>query len=71
MIDFIKQQAKSRTIRFNTIMGMLDMLIVNAAFLQDLLTVKQFAFTILALKLIQTVGNLYYRNVTTEAISAK
>ena len=71
MITAIKQQLKSKTIKFNTIMGLLDMFILNAVFLQDLLTVKQFAVTILLLKSVQTVGNLYLRNVTTEAISDK
>lgn len=67
----ITQQLKSRTIRFNAVMGAIDMLIANAAFLQDLITVKEFAISILVLKLIQTIGNVYYRNITTEAVEDK
>lgn len=67
----LKQQLRSKTIRFNTIMAIIDMMVANAALLQDLITVKQFAVTMLVLKTIQTVGNIYYRNVTTEPISAK
>ena len=61
-------QLKSRTIRFNTAMSVIDMLIVNAAFVGDLLTVKEFAVSMLVLKTLQTVGNVYYRNITTGAI---
>ena len=67
----IKQQLKSKTIQFNAIMGVIDMVIANAALLQDLITIKQFAVTMLILKTIQTVGNLYLRNITTEAIENK
>jgi len=67
----IKQQLKSKTIKFNAVMGIIDMLIANAAFLQDLITLKQFALTILILKGVQTVGNLYLRNITTEAVGDK
>lgn len=67
----IKQQLKSKTIQFNAAMGVIDMLIANAALLQDLITIKQFAVTMLILKSIQTVGNIYLRNITTEAIEDK
>ena len=67
----IKQQLKSKTIQFNAIMGVIDMVIANAALLQDLITIKQFAVTMLILKSVQTVGNLYLRNITTEAIENK
>ena len=67
----IKQQFKSKTIQFNTVMGLIDMAVANAALLQDLITVKQFAISMLVLKSIQTVGNIYLRNITTEAISDK
>ena len=67
----IKQQLKSKTIQFNAVMGVIDMLVANAALLQDLITIKQFAVTMLILKSIQTVGNIYLRNITTEAISEK
>lgn len=67
----IKQQLKSKTIMFNAIMGAVDMLVANAALLQELITVKQFALTILILKFVQTVGNIYLRNITTEAIQDK
>lgn len=67
----IKQQLKSKTVMFNAIMGAVDMLVANAALLQELITIKQFALTILILKFVQTVGNIYLRNITTEAISEK
>jgi hypothetical protein len=67
----LKQQLKSKTIRFNMIMSAVDMMVLNAAFLQDLITVKQFAVTILVLKMAQTLGNVYFRNVTTEALDDK
>lgn len=67
----IKQQLKSKTIRFNTVMGLIDMVAANAALLQDLITIKQFALTMLILKIVQTVGNMYLRNITTESIDAK
>lgn len=67
----IKQQLKSKTIQFNAVMGIIDMVVANAALLQDLITVKQFAVSMLILKSVQTVGNIYLRNITTEAISAK
>ena len=67
----IKQQLKSKTIQFNAVMGVIDMLVANAALLQDLITIKQFAVTILILKSVQTVGNIYLRNITTKAIGDK
>jgi len=67
----IKQQLKSKTIVFNSVMGLIDMGVANAALLQDLMTIKQFAVSMLILKSIQTVGNIYLRNITTEAISDK
>lgn len=67
----IGQHLKSRTNKFNTVMALIDMLIINAAFVADLMTVKQFAFTIITLKVLQTVGNYYYRSITTEAIEDK
>jgi len=67
----LKQQLKSKTIKFNLVMGSVDMLVLNAVYLQDLISVKQFAITILVLKMVQTLGNIYYRNITTEAISDK
>ena len=65
------QQLKSRTIRFNMYMSLVDLFVANAALLGDLLTLKQFALTMLILKTGQTVGNIYYRNITTEAIGDK
>ena len=67
----IKQALKSKTIQFNAVMGIVDMLIANAVFLQDLITIKQFAVTILVLKSVQTVGNLYLRSITTESLNDK
>lgn len=67
----IRQQLKSKTIQFNAVMGVIDMMVANAALLQDLITVKQFAVSLLILKTIQTVGNMYLRNITTESISEK
>ena len=67
----IKQQLKSKTVVFNSVMGLVDMAVANAALLQDLITVKEFAVTMLILKSVQTIGNIYLRNITTEAISAK
>ena len=67
----IKQQLKSKTIQFNMVMGLIDMAVANAALLQDLITIKQFAVSMLILKAVQTVGNIYLRNITTEAISDK
>jgi len=64
----LTQQLKSKTIRFNMVMGAVDMMIMNAVFLQDLITIKEFAVSILTLKMIQTTGNIYYRNVTKEAL---
>ena len=55
----LKQQLKSKTIQFNAVMGIIDMAVANAALLQDLITVKKFAFSMLELKAIQTNGNLY------------
>lgn len=67
----IKQQLKSKTIKFNAVMGVIDMFVANAALLQDVITIKQFALTMLILKTIQTIGNIYLRNITTEAIEEK
>lgn len=67
----IRQQLKSRTVRFNMAMGVIDVIVANAALLGDLLSDKQFAVTILILKSVQTVGNIYYRNVTTQPIKDK
>jgi len=67
----IKQQLKSKTIVFNSVMGLIDMAVANAALLQDFITVKEFAVSMLILKAIQTVGNIYLRNITTEAIADK
>lgn len=67
----IQKQLSSRTIRFNAIMAVIDLFVANAALLGDLLTVKAFAVTMLALKAIQTIGNIYYRNVTTGPIGEK
>lgn len=61
-------QLKSRTIRFNLTMAAIDGLLANAVFLQDLITVKEFAVTMILLKIVQSVGNIYYRNVTTGSI---
>ena len=65
------QQLKSKTIKFNMVMGVLDVLVANATFLAELITIKEFAVTILILKSLQTVGNIYLRNITTEAIGDK
>jgi len=65
------QSLKSKTIQFNAVMGVIDMFVANAALLQDLITVKEFAVTMLVLKSVQTVGNLYLRTITTEPLSAK
>lgn len=65
------QALKSKTIQFNTVMGLIDMLIANAALLQDLITVKEFAVTLLVLKSVQTVGNVYLRTITTESLDDK
>jgi len=65
------QAFKSKTIQFNTVMGLIDMGVANAALLQDLLTVKEFAVAMLILKSVQTVGNIYLRTITTEPLSAK
>jgi hypothetical protein len=67
----IKQHLKSKTQLFNGFMLTIDTLVANAAFGQELLTVKQFAIAILVLKVVQTVGNFYLRSVTTEAIEDK
>lgn len=62
---------KSRTIRFNMIMSIIDVGVANAALIQDLLTVKEFAITMLTLKVLQSVGNVYYRSITTESLNDK
>jgi len=67
----IKQALKSKTIRFNAVMSVVDMAVANAALLQDLITIKQFALTMLILKTIQTVGNVYLRTITSEPVSEK
>jgi len=64
----INQQLKSRTIRFNAAMGVIDMLVANAALLGNLLSDKQFAITLLVLKGVQVVGNIYLRNITTKPV---
>ena len=64
----VKNQLKSRTIRFNMAMATVDVFVANAALLGDLMTAKQFAFTMLTLKMVQTLGNIYYRNKTTGPI---
>ncbi|MDH5184377.1 MAG: hypothetical protein OEX12_10850 [Gammaproteobacteria bacterium] len=61
----VKNQLKSRTIRFNMMMSAIDVFVANAALLMDLMTAQHFAVTMLSLKLIQTLGNIYYRNITT------
>lgn len=67
----IAQALKSKTIMFNSVMGVVDMAVANAALLQDLMTIKQFAVTMLILKTAQTIVNIYLRTITTEALSEK
>ena len=67
----IKQHLKSKTQLFQGFMLAIDALVLNATFGQDLLTVKQFAMTLLVLKVVQTVGNFYLRSITTEPLADK
>lgn len=67
----ISHHLKSKTQLFNGFMLTIDTLVANAAFGQDLLTVKQFAVIILVLKVTQTVGNFYLRSITTESLADK
>ncbi len=67
----IKKHFKSKTQVFGMVMASIDVLVANATFGQDLLTVKEFAATILVLKVVQTVGNFYLRSITTEPLADK
>ena len=67
----IKQHLKSKTQLFNGFMLTIDTVVANAAFGQDFLTIKQFAITIMVLKVVQTMGNFYLRSITTEPIDVK
>lgn len=62
---------KSKTQLFNGFMLIIDALVANAAFIQELMTVQEFAGAILSLKVIQSLGNFYLRSITKEPISAK
>lgn len=62
---------KSRTQLFNGLMLTIDALVANAAFMQELMTIQEFASTILFLKVVQSLGNFYLRSITKEAISDK
>ena len=67
----IAQHLKSKTQLFNGFMLTIDTIVANAAFGQEFLTLKQFAITILVLKVVQTLGNFYLRSITTEALEDK
>jgi len=67
----IKQHLKSKTQLFQGFMLSIDVLVLNATFGQDLLTVKQFAVVILVLKVTQTLGNFYLRSITTKPLAEK
>jgi len=62
---------KSKTQLFNGAMLLVDTILLNAMMVQDLLSVKEFAATILVLKVIQSMGNFYLRSVTKESLDAK
>jgi len=67
----LTKHLKSRTQIFNGAMLLVDTILLNAMLVQDLLTVKQFAATIIVLKVVQSLGNFYLRSVTTEPLDAK
>jgi len=67
----IKQHLKSKTQLFQGFMLTIDVLVLNATFGQELLTVKQFAAVILVLKVVQTLGNFYLRSITTKSLAEK
>ena len=62
---------KSRTQLFNGAMLLVDTILLQAMLIQDLLSVKEFAVTIIVLKVAQSMGNFYLRSITKESLDAK
>jgi hypothetical protein len=65
----MKSPIQSKTIWFNVILGMVDMIVIGAPDqLAAFLSADQIGLIVFALSIIQTGGNIYLRYITTEAI---
>ncbi len=67
----MKQQLKSRTNRFAIFMAMLEGIAGALTVLQPILTIEQFAITSAVIAFTTSMGMVFFRNITTMAISDK
>ena len=59
----------SRTIIFNSMMIVIDVLVANIQLFNEVLTPTQFAITFVVLGIAQKLGNVYLRTQTTKPLS--
>jgi len=62
---------KSKMQLFTGAMLAVDTVLLNAVLVQDLLSVKQYAASMIILRLVQSLGNFYLRSITTESLDDK